>query len=102
VQDPLVFIGFREAYAYAVNGCQEGITTIEVLGLNRKELVEVRGERLVQLKDLVLLRDLLREKVTTNPLPEYLTRLRSVEATLHASQQPTGQYSAMARAFLTP
>jgi uncharacterized protein (TIGR02646 family) len=33
--DPSEYIGFREEMAFAVNGCREGETTIQVLGLNR-------------------------------------------------------------------
>jgi uncharacterized protein (TIGR02646 family) len=47
--DPADFIEFREEYAYPMNGSREGVTTIEVLGLNREALAETRRNRL---KDL--------------------------------------------------
>lgn len=101
-QDPASFISFRGEYAFAVNNCREGETTIEALGLNRAELVEARRDRLARLEELVLLRDLLREKAATAPDPAYARQLRSVEATLQDSRNDQGQYAAMARAFLTP
>ncbi|MCI0701935.1 MAG: hypothetical protein L0241_12710 [Planctomycetia bacterium] len=99
-QEPSDYIEFRDEIAFPVKGCREGIITIEVLGLNREELVDIRGERLNRLRDLVLLRDLLREKVATIPTPEYSQRLRDVEATLQASKDDTAEYAAMARAVL--
>jgi hypothetical protein len=98
--DPSRYLGFREEYAYAVGGCREGVTTIELLGLNREELVEVRRDRLARLKDLKLLCDLLREKVAASPTPELSAQLARVEATLEVSTEAGGEYAAMARAFL--
>jgi uncharacterized protein (TIGR02646 family) len=98
--DPSGYVSFRGEYAIAVNGCREGDTTIEVLGLNREELIEIRRDRLAQLERLVWLRDLLSEKLATTSDPESSRRLSAVEATLQASREDSGQYAAMARAFL--
>jgi hypothetical protein len=99
-QDPALYLGFREEYAYAVGGCREGEATIDVFGLNREELVEIRRDRLARLRDLVLLRDLLREKVAAAPTPAFTARLRAVEEVLQSSREAAGEYAAMARAFL--
>jgi uncharacterized protein (TIGR02646 family) len=98
--EPANFIEFREERAHAVGGCPEGETTIEVLGLNRSELMEARGRRLQTLKMLLLARDLLRERIATKPTPELTQRLRDVDKTLQASKEPAGEYSAMACAAL--
>jgi uncharacterized protein (TIGR02646 family) len=99
-RDPADYLDFREEYAFAVSGCPEGAATIEVLGLNREELVEVRRDRLARLRDLVLLCTLLREKIATAPTPDLSDRLRAVEATLRASREAAGEYAAMSRAYL--
>ena len=54
-QNTAGYIDFRDEYAYAVGGCAEGQATIEILGLNREELIEVRRDRLATLKDLMQL-----------------------------------------------
>lgn len=99
-QHPSVHITFEREYVLPVSGSREGAVTIEVLGLNREELIEVRRDRLTQLERLVWLRDLLREKVAITSDPECRDRLNSVETTLQASQENRGEYAAMARAFL--
>jgi uncharacterized protein (TIGR02646 family) len=99
-RDPSAYVGFREEYAYAVGGCREGEVTIEVLGLNREELLEVRRRRLKILKFLVSLRDRLRKEIATAPTPERSEDLREVEEILRASREDGGEYAAMARAFL--
>jgi hypothetical protein len=98
--DPETYIGFREEYAFAVRGCLEGQTTIDVLGLNREELAEVRRDRLATLKDLARLCELLREKVAATPTQELSEQLRVWEERLKARREAAGEYSAMARAFL--
>lgn len=98
--DPAGFLTFHQARAVAVGACREGQVTIRVLGLNRSELMEARGRRLQILRDLLLVRDLLREKSATNPTHEHTERLRSVERTLQESRDATSEYAAMARAFL--
>jgi hypothetical protein len=71
-----------------------------VLGLDRDELIERRRDRLAQLEHLLWCRELLVEKTTTSPDPEYARRLQAVEATLRASREDTAEYTAMARAFV--
>src|SRR5262249_10499649 len=98
--DPADFIEFREERAHAIGDCPEGQTTIAVLGLNRPELMEARGRRLQDLKVLLDLCTLLREKVATTPTPELIARLRDMEKTVQASREATGEYAAMTRDFL--
>jgi uncharacterized protein (TIGR02646 family) len=97
---PATYIGFRGEYAHAVGGCREGDTTIEVLGLNREELVEARRDRLASLKVLVQLIGLLQEKVATSPSPAVADQLRELEKRLQARQGAASEYAAMTRAYL--
>ena len=99
-QEPSDYIGFREEYAFAVNGCREGDTTIEALGLNREKLAEYRRKRLQDLRILLVARDALREIIATNPSPERLTQLQECETELQLRREDTAEYAAMARAFL--
>jgi uncharacterized protein (TIGR02646 family) len=101
-QDPSLFIGFSEEYAFAVNGCREGVTTIDVLGLNREELAEYRRKRLQDLRILRELCNTLREIVASNPTPERSAQLQEYETELQSRLADTAEYSAMARAFLAP
>ena len=98
--DPAKFIEFRADRAHAIGGCPEGETTIAVLGLNRSELMEVRGKRLQTLRWLLEARDLLRDKIAATPASELADRLRALEDTLRASRAPTAEYSAMFGCFL--
>jgi uncharacterized protein (TIGR02646 family) len=99
-QDPSAYIGFRDEYAFAVKGCREGATTIDVLGLNREELAEYRRKRL---QDLRILRELcaaLREILTTSPSPTRRAQLQEYETELQERTKDEAEYAAMARAFL--
>jgi uncharacterized protein (TIGR02646 family) len=99
-QDPGRYIGFREEYVFAVGGCPEGKATIEVLGLNREELVEVRRDRLASLKQLLWLRDLLQQTIATASTPEVVRKLREVETMLRGREAESGEYAAMTRAYV--
>jgi uncharacterized protein (TIGR02646 family) len=98
--EPSKYLGFREEYAYPIGGCLEGATTIDVLGLNREELVEIRRKRLASLRDLMLCRDLLRKELAAIPNSALSSHLQYVETRLEASGEATGEYAAMAGAFL--
>jgi uncharacterized protein (TIGR02646 family) len=99
-QDPVAYITFQDEYAVAVSSCREGMTTIDVLGLNRTELVEYRRKRLQDLQILCELRDLLRETVASNSSPERRTQLQECEDEIKARLTDSAEYAAMARAFL--
>jgi uncharacterized protein (TIGR02646 family) len=51
--DPSQFVTFRDEYAHPVRRNSIGRTTIAVLGLNRKELIEVRRDLLRTIRVLV-------------------------------------------------
>lgn len=101
--DPEVHIGFRDEVAFARKGRRLGKLTIQVLGLNRQQLVENRRDYLVPLKMLRVLRQKLRQIIATGDTsaPEELaTQLREIDTYLDACKQDRAQYAAMARAAL--
>ena len=79
-----------------------GKTTIRVLGLNRPELREARGRRLQTLRQLLLARDLLRDRIATASTSSLVSKLRTVQTALDAAGDEAGEYAAMARAFIGP
>lgn len=95
-----LFVGFRKEYAYAIRGCKEGKTTIEVFGLNRDELVENRRKRLRELDRLVSTYHALRDAISKRPNPGLSNHLRSIELDLQASQSDSSEYAHMTRAYL--
>jgi hypothetical protein len=56
-------IGFRVEYAFAIDGNASGVATIEVFGLNREELVEVRRDRLREFEQWKEFNDLLAQEI---------------------------------------
>ncbi len=86
----------------AVGRTEEGKATIRVLGLNRVNLREARARRLESLRALLRVRDLLRDKIATGSTAKLRAELANVNDQLQKSQEDTAEYTAMARAFLTP
>lgn len=93
-------IGFNEEYACAVGDSPEGKATIDLLALNREELVLVRRARLRHLRDLLRLARLLRDRLAVAVTPTDQADLIEVEARLAASRADEAEYAAMARAYL--
>jgi hypothetical protein len=88
VDDPEVFIGFREEVPYAIDGNVRGRTTIEVLKLERPELAEKRWDRLEKVKALRI--------VAESDAPD-AAWARNV---LQRMQQDGEEYASMTRAAL--
>lgn len=97
--NPAEHIGFRKEYAFAVSDSREGARTIDLVGLNRDAVVEARRRKLSALKDLLLVCELLRKRVADGE-EHYAAQLAECESRLEEAQQPTGEYSAMVRAYL--
>ena len=51
IEDPASFLEFDEEYVRAIDGNPRGKATIEILGLNREEIVEKRRDVLGLIKD---------------------------------------------------
>ncbi len=98
--DPGRYLGFREEYAYPVRGQVRGRTSIEVLGLNREELVEVRRGGLTEIKLFAESRKHLAEALARNPAPELRAHLQKVEEWLRERAEDREEFAAMARAAL--
>jgi uncharacterized protein (TIGR02646 family) len=102
VLDPTSFVGFREEYAFAIDDSAEGATTIDVLGLNREELAEIRRDRLESVKQLVGARTALLNALADAPSPEIQARLEEIENFLALRLHSTAEYSAMLQALSKP
>jgi uncharacterized protein (TIGR02646 family) len=99
--DPADYMGFREEVARPARGRREGRVTIQALGLNRKELLEVRLRHLTTVRDYIETREELLEFLRgKRPVPKLQARLESIEARLRALAEDRAEYAAMARAAL--
>jgi hypothetical protein len=97
--DPEAFLSFHEETVYAINGNRMGRTTIEVLGLNRKELREARRERFELIQLLLLAQDRYVQLLAASPSSSVLlTELAQFNVKLTTLTHETAEYAAMARA----
>lgn len=88
--DPEEHISFRAEIAFPVDGSPLGHATLDSIGLNREELVEVRLDWIQKLS-------LIHALATADPAEPETERARKH---LARAVQPASQYSAMARAAL--
>ena len=97
--DPSQFVTFRNEYAYSVNGSRIGRTTISVLGLNRKELLEVRRDRFRTLRVFLQVHAHLEQHIAKpGATPEDRAQLSAIRAELDALVEDAVQFAGMARA----
>ncbi len=97
--DPARHIGFRQEIAYPIRGSAEGQTTIDVLGLNRIELVERRRDRLVLLNVLRATIEQYQARQRAGGLSaKELTQLRDLETQAARFREDGAEYSSLARA----
>jgi hypothetical protein len=96
--DPSRHLGFRKEIAYPVGGSLQGQTTIDILGLNRPELVEVRLDRLRLFGMLLETRRLLRQRAPSGSRERSL--LNKLDAEVDAHTRDTGEFAAMLRTAL--
>ena len=91
--DPLPYIGFRQEIAYAKNGNRCGKVSIEVLGLNRANLIEARRDHLTRLKymHMILDQDTLKESI------EGLKLMQEARVFLRDAILDSSQFTSMAR-----
>lgn len=101
--DPEEYIGFRDEYAYAIDGNNRGEKTIQALGLDRDELDEMRRDVLTNVRMLqrtLRLYDA-REDGDGSPLSEdERTHMLDISDHLARLVEPDVQYSAMLRCAL--
>ena len=90
-EEPGAFIAFREEMAFPINDHPRARTTIEVLGLNREALAEMRLDRL---KPYMVLRQRLAQ------LPADDEEARQIRALFDDAVLPKAQYSSMMRGLL--
>jgi uncharacterized protein (TIGR02646 family) len=97
--DPSQFVTFRKEYPRSVNGNPIGRKTIAVLGLNRKELIEVRRDRLRTIRAFLQVRAHLEQQIAkSGATPADRKQLAKINAELDALTQDAEQFAGMARA----
>ena len=90
-EEPGAFIAFREEMAFPINDHPRARTTIEVLGLNREALAEMRLDRL---KPYMVLRQRLAQLAADDE------EARQIRALFDDAVLPKAQYSSMMRGLL--
>jgi uncharacterized protein (TIGR02646 family) len=106
VDDPEAFIGFREEYAYAIDGNARAEATIEILGINRDALIEARRDHLKTIERLQRLIELLDQDIRQSVKPGdpdvgiLRVELKGYQSTLRNMTEWQSVYSSMARAAL--
>ncbi len=100
IEAPSLFLDFRQEYMYAIDDNSRGRATIEVLGLNREALAEMRRDHLKLIELLVESRNLIARKIATDPDPEFVSHLAAINARLAECTAVSAQYAAMVRAAL--
>jgi uncharacterized protein (TIGR02646 family) len=98
--DPAQSLAFRtdDAFAFAIEDNSRGRTTIEVLGLNRRELMEVRRDRLRTIQVLLEVRDHLARQVRRKASPALRAQLDLLADELATLTDDQAAYAALARA----
>lgn len=104
--EPSHHIGFREEVAFAVDGSVRGQATIEILQLNRPDLIESRRGLLDTLTVVRKLRTALqlflrgREAAGVAPPPELSGKLEEIDSTLRNAVEKAAEFVSMSRAAL--
>jgi len=101
--DPEQYIGFRDEVVYAIGGKRRGKVTIEALGLNRDDLVEMRRDRLQPVKRSQRTVTLLKRKrdLEGGLSPDLESLLEEHEAAIAAYLDPAVEYSSMLKTALS-
>ncbi len=107
VEDPTKFLEFRENLIHAIGGNARGERTIEVFGLNRKELKDIRltwflwfRQLIPVIVELIDTREKIARQVIPHPSPELTQRLIEIDAHIEQFVGNSAQYAAMVRAVL--
>jgi uncharacterized protein (TIGR02646 family) len=90
-EEPRALIDFREEMAFPIDDHPRARATIEVLGLNREELSELRFDYLAPFKQLLRVLPL---------LPVDSDEVREIQQLLAVATLPDAQYSSMVRALV--
>jgi uncharacterized protein (TIGR02646 family) len=102
--DPATFLEFDREYVRPIGGHPRGAATINILGLNRQEMVEQRRDVIDPIRMLIEIRDLMAAQVEDAPEPESRRRLALIDERLDAleaaSRSDSTEYAAMKRAML--
>jgi len=106
-EDPETLIGFREEYAFAIDGNIRGNKTITILQINRQELVEARRTHLKSIEYLKRAIDFLSDRIlqavnsANSALDDLQADLKRYRSELDAFTRDESAYSSMARSAIT-
>jgi uncharacterized protein (TIGR02646 family) len=107
VEDPSKFLEFRENLIQAIGGNARGERTIDVFGLNRKELEDFRltwflwfRQLIPFVVELIKTREKIASKVIQCPSLELTEHLIEINARIEQFVGDSAQYTAMVRAAL--
>jgi hypothetical protein len=90
-EEPSTLIGFREEIAFPIDGNARARATIDLVGLNREALAELRFDHLAPFKELRRVLPL---------LPADSEEAREIRALFERAVVPAAQYSSMMRPLL--
>jgi uncharacterized protein (TIGR02646 family) len=101
--EPTDHVTFHGELAVPVGGSLEGQTTIEVMGLNRTELLAKRRVHLELLDDLRAALNAFRDRqqMTSTLTPVEQAALQRLETRVHTHVSPHAEYSSMTRALFS-
>ena len=104
LDDPALFVEFDKEYVRAIDGHPRGEATIEILGLNRAEIVEKRRDVLGPIRDLIDCRELIARQTEQSPGPEGRRLLQAIDERLERYAEKyrsdSAEYAAMVRAAI--
>jgi hypothetical protein len=100
MEEPSAFLEFHQEYLRSIDCNPRGKATIDALGLNREELVEMRRDVLGPIKVLINCRELIANQLADDPKPELFDQLVAINAQLVQCAKDSAQYAAMVGAVL--
>jgi uncharacterized protein (TIGR02646 family) len=102
IDDPALFLDFREEYLFAIDENPRGASTIEALGLNREPLARMRRDHLVLFNALFELRTMVANKVSGQDAPdvELVRKHTELDVQIERYIRDSAQYAAASGATL--
>lgn len=104
--EPEQLIGFREEVAYPIDGSVRASATIELIALNREDLIESRRDRWGPLRILVDCRTALRRLIEAEARegrtlpPEVIEQLNELDVVLRRACDDAAEYASMTRSLV--
>jgi hypothetical protein len=102
IDDPAVFLDFREEYLFPIDENPRGTNTIKAMGLNREPLAKMRRDHLGPFNELIECRKLIAKSVSGQETPDVdlARQLAKLDEQIQKYIQDSAQYAAASRAAL--